>query len=155
MLAGTLSSALATNIGYVWIASRGLYYDQINYGDPKLNYVLKADYKKGLPTINSVIRIEPKNKLFIGFESIQEITQIFKKYIDNGTCLDGVGAFTAFMLSLNEGCSVDSIQTEYSHKRIFEIENPIKAKVLGYIEFKAGVFVLIEQIERIEEKKDK
>jgi len=159
MLVGTFSSAQARNVGYVWILSRSHYYDDFSYANNELKYILRADHNKGLPDVNSIIRIEPKNKLFIGFDFIQNITNEFMSLVKSGKCEDLSGAFSYFMLNGDNECSLDSVaksvQIEYPHKNIFEIQHPIKAKVLGYVEFDAGVFVLIEQIERIEEKKDK
>lgn len=156
MLAGAFSSVLAGTMGYVWVLSRSHYYDDFSYANYELNYVLRADHKKGLPDVNSIIRIEPKNKLFIGFDFIQNITNDFMSLVKNGKCEDLRGAFSYFMLNGDNECSLDSVvkkvQIEYPHKNIFEIKNPIKAKVLGYVEFQAGVFVLIEQLEVIKEK---
>lgn len=146
MLAGAFSSASA--MGYVWILSGG-YYDRINYM-PEAEYLLGYHMKK-MPDVNSIIRIEAKNRIYFDFNKIQDITQSFKKMND---CAEGVGSFTAFMLSLNEGCSVDSVVIRYQDAYT-DLSEPIKARVLGYVKFNVGVFVLIEQIERIEEKKDK
>lgn len=152
MLAGTFSSALAGTMGYVWVLSGG-YYDHINYSS-QFKYLLGFEMKQ-MPNVNSIIRIEAKNRMYADFNKIQEITQTFKNYINNETCVDGIGAFTAFMLNLNRGCSIDSVVIR--HQDIYvDLSKPIKAKVLGYVEFNAGRFMLIEQLEVLDNnKKDK
>lgn len=152
MLTGTFSSALAGSMGYVWILSGG-YYDRINYSS-QFKYLLGSEMKK-MPNVNSIIRIEAKNRIYADFNKIQDITQTFKRDIDDETCADGIGAFTAFMLGLNKGCSVDSVAIR--HKDVYvDLSQPIKAKVLGYVEFNAGRFILIEQLEVINDNlKDK
>lgn len=159
-----LSSAFAGNMGYIWMPSRNLAYDVINYADPESQYILKTDLKKGLPDINSIIRIEAKNRMYFDFNLIQHITKEFTYMVKEGKCSDLHGSFSNFMLNREnkyQGCSIDSVLEEAKniYRRdeplYFILKYPIKAKVLGYVEFNAGVFVLVEQKELLrDEKKD-
>lgn len=158
-------SAFSGNMGYVWMPSRNLAYDVINYADPESQYILKADLKKGLPDINSIIRIEAKNRMYFDLNLIQHITKEFTYMVKEGKCSDLNGSFSNFMLNQEntyQGCSIDSVldQTKSIYRKdeslYLILKYPIKAKVLGYVEFNAGVFVLVEQKELIrDEKKDK
>ena len=159
-----VSSAFSGNMGYIWMPSRSAYYDAISYGDVNKDYILKEDLKKGLPDINSIIRIEAKNKMYFDFNLIQHIAQEFNTMVKDGRCSDLSGSYSNFMLnesSIKE-CSVDSvidqIKGEYRKNELLysALEYPIKAKIIGYVEFQAGLFVLVTQKELLrEEKKDK
>lgn len=165
LLCTLASSAFSGNMGYIWMPSRSAYYDAISYGDVNKDYILKEDLKKGLPDVDSIIRIEAKNRMYFDFNLIQHISQEFNTMVKDGKCSDLSGSFSNFMLnesSENKECLVDSvidqIKGEYRKNELLysALEYPIKAKILGYVKFKAGLFVLVEQKELLrEEKKDK
>ena len=163
MLLGTLvSSAFSGNMGYVWMPSRNLAYDVIDYADSTSEYIVKADLKKGLPDINSIIRIEANNRMYLDFSLIQNISKEFLALMQEGKCERMQGMFSVFMLNKDKYCSVDNflerIKSEYPKDEplYYPLPHPIKAKVLGYVELQAGVFVLVEQKEMLSNKtKDK
>jgi hypothetical protein len=165
LLCTLASSAFAIGgAGYVWISTIGsLTYDDINYGNSRVAHVLTVDPKKGLPNINSIIVIEPRNRFFIDFNLIQNISNEFISLVKEGKCDKMKGTFSNFMLNETKECSVDSvieqIIDQYPKDEVLyfdELKYPIKAKVLGYVEFRAGVFVFVQVMEVIkEEKKDK
>ena len=156
MLLGTLvTSAFSGNIGYVWMPSQSTAYDAINFADSASEYIVKIDLKKGLPDINSIIRIEANNRMYLDLSLIQNISKEFLALMQEGKCERMLGTFSSFMLNKDKYCSVDNflerIKSEYPKDELlyFPLPHPIKAKVLGYVEFKAGVFVLVEQKEML------
>lgn len=161
LLCTLVSSAFSGNMGYIWMPSRNLAYDVISYTDSTSEYILKADLKKGLPDVNSVIRIEAQNRMYFDFSLIQNISKEFISLVREGKCKRMQGMFSVFMLNQDKECSIDSVlekmKSEYPKDELlyFSLSNPIKAKILGYAEFQAGVFVFVEQKESIRnEKKD-
>jgi len=165
LLLSISNEALAGNIGYVWILSIGKTYDDIGI-NPKHAYILRPHKSTIMPEVNSIIRIEPKNRIYWDLGSVQDITDSFISLIKEKKCPNMKGTLRVYMLNEDEQCSVDKVidkieESTYgslyyprSASRLFyELRNPIKARVLGYVGFKAGVFVLIEQIEVL--KKDK
>ena len=149
--------------GYVWISTGGNYaYDSINYADSELDYVLKADLNKGLPEINSVIRIEAKNRIYHDIGFIEQISKEYLSLLKSNKCEGGLGSFTSFMTNYGlEECTVNyfigKVKKEYVLNDIFtfnpELILPVKAKVLGYVSVEQGVFVFVQIIEVIKEKK--
>jgi|GEM_PF-5303604 len=164
LLSTLVSSAFAIGgTGYVWISTGGqLYYDEVSYTNNETAYVLKADKEKGLPNINSIIRIESKNRIYHNFTFIQDMSKEFIALMINKQCESMRGSFGSFMLNQNKECSVDNV-IEQIKKEWFNrdesystFELPVKAKVLGYVKFRVGVFVFVQVMEVIkEEKKDK
>lgn len=165
LLCTLASSAFAVGgTGYIWISTGGeaLTYDEVSYVNPETAYSLKVDKAKGLPNINSIIRIEPKNRLYHNFTFIQDISKEFMSLMINKQCENTRGSFGSFMLNQNKECSVDNvieqIKKEWYNKNesYYDFKHPVKAKVLGYVEFRVGVFVFVQVMEVIkEEKKDK
>ena len=156
MLLGTLvTSAFSGNIGYVWMPSQSTAYDAINFADSTSEYIVKIDLKKGLPDINSIIRIEANNRMYLDLSLIQNISKEFLALMQEGKCERMLGTFSSFMLNRDKYCSVDNflerIKSEYPKDEplYFPLPHPIKAKVLGYVELQAGVFVLVEQKEML------
>ncbi|ADG93184.1 hypothetical protein Arnit_1528 [Arcobacter nitrofigilis DSM 7299] len=157
------SNVFAKNIGYVWLLSGSRYYDKINYGNSDYNYLLGMNFGKTLPDVNSIIKIEPKNRIYFGFSFIQDITTNFLDLVENGKCPKEGGAFSNYMLNIkSDECLVDKVVGKikrkygYHHKNFnsyYELQDPIKAKVLGYVIFKAGMFMLVEQTELLEKDK--
>jgi len=155
LLLGNLSSAVfAKDYGYFWVAGAMGYYDDINWGDDKTKYILSAD-EKGVPDINKIIRIEAKNRMYRDLSTTQDISKEFSFLLKQKICGNGRYSFTAFMTNDYPDCSVDNLikKIEISPNGggiYFELTDPIKAKVLGYIVLKNGLFILVEQIEVLE-----
>lgn len=156
------TSVFATNYGagYIWISTGGnLYYDDIGMHEN----ILRADYKKGLPAINSIIRIEPKNRMYSDFNLIQDISKEFVSLLKEKKCGNWKGSFSGYMLNIgSKECLVDNVidklKNNYpKHERLyFENKYPKKARVLGYVEFRTGVFVFVQTTEVLKnEVKDK
>lgn len=151
------NNAFAVNIGYVWIQGAG-YYDSINYGRDDWAHIPK--FEKTLPDVNSIIRIEAKNIMYFDFNIIQDISAGFISLIDEGKCENVTGEFNNYMLNENKKCSVNKVistlqKNKYKNFSPFlysEMKYPIKAKVLGYVTFEAGMFIHIEQTELLEWK---
>lgn len=150
------SGAFANNYGYFWISTGGsLDYDDINYADSEIEYLLKAEFRKGVPNVNSIIRVEPKNRMYMDFSLIQDISKEFTSLMKQEKCGDGKkGMFTGFMTNYgSKECTVDiviqNIKNNYMENEslYFDLKYPIKARVLGYVSFGYGMFVLVEQVE--------
>lgn len=155
MLSCVLSDVFAKDFGtgYIWIAGTNKGFDSINYIDLETEYVLKADLNKGLPDINSVIKIEPKNRIYYDIRVIEAISKEYLFLTKNNKCESGLGSFTAFMT--NNGpkeCTIDNllkkIKNDYLENDISDTYNeftlPIKAKVLGYVFTSQGTFMTVE-----------
>ena len=165
LLCTLVSSAFAIGgTGYVWISTGGeaLFYDEVSYANNEMAYVLKVDKAKGLPDINSIIKIEPKNRLYHNLTFIQNISKEFVALMINKQCDNMRGSFASFMLNQNKECSVDNVieqlKKEWFNKNesYSTFTHPVKVKVLGYVEFGVGVFVFVQVMEVIkEDKKDK
>lgn len=155
LLLGSLSSgAFAKDYGYFGVAGSMGYYDDIDLGDDKTKYLLTAD-RKGVPDINKIIRIEAKNRMYRDLSTIQDISKEFSTLKKQKVCDNARYAFSVFMTNEHPDCSVDNlikkIETGPKGEGIyFELTDPIKAKVLGYIVLKNGLFILVEQIEVLE-----
>ena len=155
MLCCVSSGAFANNYGYFWISTGGsLYHDYINYADSEIEYLLKAEFGKGVPNVNSIIRVEPKNRMYMDLSIIQDISKEFTLLIKQEKCGDGKGIFTSFMTNYgSKECTVDSviqnIKNNYmkNESLYFDLKYPIKARILGYVSFGYGMFVLVEQVE--------
>lgn len=145
------SGAFANNYGYFWIAGANFYYDDINYADTEMEYVLKTD-KKQVPDVNSIIRIEAKNKMYSNFQVVNDISKEYVSLVKQQKCGNGRFGFTSYMTNYVPECSVDNVIKNIKNNYIdgdlyFELKSPIRAKVLGYIPFGYGMFVLVEQVE--------
>lgn len=154
------SSAFAVNggTGYIWMPSLIGYYDAINYVGEEVSHIPKADLNKGLPEINSVIKIEPKNKMYNDLSMIQDISKEFRNLVKQKKCENAKGSFSSFMANGTSECSVDNVvknmENTYINENLYiELIAPVKAKVLGYVPLKEGLFVLIQIIEVIKENK--
>lgn len=153
LLLGSLSSgAFANAYGYFWVAGTIGYYDDIDYADDKTKYVLKPEFNKGVPDINKIIRIEAKNRRYIDLSTIQDISKEFSFLLKQKICGNGRYSFTAFMTNDYPDCSVDNfikkIETGPKGEGIyFELTDPIKARILGYVRVENGLFILVEQID--------
>jgi hypothetical protein len=145
------SGAFANAYGYFWIAGANFYYDDINYADTEMDYVLKAD-KKQVPDVNRIIRIEAKNKMYSNFQVVNDISREYVSLVKQEKCGNGRFGFTSYMTNYVPECSVDNAVKNMKNNYIggdlyFELTFPIKAKVLGYVPFGYGMFILVEQIE--------
>ncbi|MDN5105192.1 hypothetical protein O8C79_07805 [Aliarcobacter butzleri] len=161
-LSTIVSNSFAGAYGYVWILTDSGYYDEINYARDEYKYLLgykEIMDRKPIPSINSIIQIEAKNRLFSDFNIIQTLS---KEFFIKEECKKSHlgGGFSNMMLYPDEKCSVVNIlenlkdSKDKFFKNIFynELPCPIKARVLGYVRFDAGTFALIEQIKVMCEK---
>lgn len=154
LLCSLSSGAFAKDYGYFWVAGAIGYYDDINLGDDKTKYLLKAD-QKGVPDINKIIRIEAKNRRYIDLSTTQDISKEFSTLLEQKICGNGRYSFTAFMTNDYPECSVDNLIKRMEKSPIggsiyAELTDPIKAKVLGYVRVEKGLFMLVEKIEVLE-----
>ncbi len=154
--------ALNGGSGYVWISTGGnRAFDSAENLVSEIDYVLKADLNKGLPEINSVIRIEAKNKIYHDIGFIEYISKEFISLMKENKCESTNDSFTGFMTNYDNECSVNNVEKkvkkDYVYNDIFtfnpELILPVKAKVLGYVSVEQGVFVFVQIIEVIKEKK--
>ncbi|MCG3696016.1 hypothetical protein L5F39_00200 [Aliarcobacter butzleri] len=152
LLCSLSSGAFANAYGYIWVAGTMGYYDDIDYGDDKTNYVLKPEFNKGVPDINKIIRIEAKNRMYWNLSTIQDISKEFSTLLEQKICGNGRYSFSAFMTNDYTECSVDNLIKRMEKSPIgggiyFELTNPIKARILGYVAVDFGMFMLVEQID--------
>ncbi|MCG3691567.1 hypothetical protein [Aliarcobacter butzleri] len=152
--AGLITQYFGT--GYVWIAGANRGVDDINYGDDELKYVLKANPKKGLPEINSIITIEAKNRVYYSIGLIEAISKEYLKLVKENKCETSKGAFTAFMTNTDSyGCTVDTVLKNikidyvpddmYTFNSLYnELSSSRKARVLGYVFVSQGAFMTVQ-----------
>ncbi|KLD96373.1 hypothetical protein [Aliarcobacter butzleri] len=153
LLCSLSSGAFANAYGYIWVAGTMGYYDDIDYGDDKTNYVLKPEFNKGVPDINKIIRIEAKNRMYWDLSTIQDISKEFSTLKKQKICDNARYSFSVFMTNEHPDCSVDNFikKIEIGPTKgggiYFELTNPIKARILGYVAVDFGMFMLVEQID--------
>ncbi|MBI3873654.1 MAG: hypothetical protein HY307_01340, partial [Arcobacter sp.] len=103
------------------------------------------------------IKIEAKNKMYPNIQIINDISKEFISLVKQEKCGNGRYGFTSFMTNYMPECSVDTVIKNMKNNYLggdlyFELKYPINARVLGYIPFGHGMFMLVEQIEVIKDK---
>ncbi len=90
--------------------------------------------------------------MYWDLSTIQAISKEFSTLQKQDNCDNARYAFTVFMTNEHPDCSVDNLIKKMEKSPngggiYYELPNPIKARVLGYVPVDFGMFMLVEQID--------